>query len=108
MKTNYIDCSAEPRLKHAASGGAAVITIPADPHQFWAIDWVSWSYDAEPTDGRLAIEIGGAKVWEVDITAAGPGHIVFDKPLYEETHGKDLKVTLAAGGANGKVSIRYR
>ncbi len=69
---------------------------------------VAWSYSAAPTGGRLTVEDGAAVVFDLDITAAGPGHIAFPNPLRGEV-GQALTVKLAAAGASvvGKVNA-YR
>lgn len=110
MRQNFVDLSAEPSFAtaSAAAGSNAVITVSADADQFWAIDWISWSFDAEPTDGNLKVEIGGVTVWQVDITAAGPGHIEFCKPLYKGVAGQAAVVTLSGTDADKKLNVRYR
>jgi hypothetical protein len=109
MKNNYADNDAQPRFATdaEASGTAAVVTIPANTEEFWAIDWISWSYGGDPTGGNLQVSIGGTVVWQVDITIGGPGHIEFDKALYG-LKNQAVVVTLANGGVANKVNVRYR
>lgn len=109
MRHNFVD-DAQARLVTAAavSGSDAVITIALSDSQFWVLDWISYSYATAPTAGKLTVTIGGVLVYDVDITAAGSGHINFDWPLYQEAFGKAMVVTLANGTAAKKLNIRYR
>ena len=117
MRNNYADGDVQARFaKDAeASGTAAVVTIPADANNFWAIDWISWSYSDDPTNGQLTVSIGGTVVWQVDITVGGPGHIEFERPLYTNNRdggqpkkNEEVVVTLADGSVANKVNVRYR
>jgi len=87
----------------AASGNAAVITLPGVAGKRNAVSFLSWSYDAEPTSGRLTITDDGNTVFQVDITAAGPGFFSFPTPLLG-TLSKAVVITLADGSVNGKVN----
>lgn len=109
MKNNYADLEVQPKFaRNAQSAGTdAVVTIAADANEFWAIDWISWSYSADPVGGRLTVTIGGTVVWEVDITVGGPGHIEFLKPLYGSKNAA-VVITLKDGSATNKVNVRYR
>lgn len=118
MRNNYADKDAQPVLL-ADFGQPAntdvVLTVPADPDQFWAIDWILWSYDADVV-GILQIEFGGVKIIEHDITRGGPGLLEFhNQSLYhadgqkEAYKNEEMKVILkGSAGAVGKLSIRYR
>lgn len=109
MRNNYADPDAQPRFARntASAGTAAVVTIAAKADEFWAIDWISWSYSADPTAGRLTVEIAGTVVWEVDVTVGGPGHVEFTGPLYGAKN-QAVVVTLANGSVTQKVNVRYR
>lgn len=109
MKNNYADLDVQPKFvtDAEASGTAAVVTIAADNEEFWAIDWISWSYGGDPTSGNLQVSIGGVVVWQIDITVGGPGHIEFEKPIYG-LKNQAVVVTLANGGVANKVNVRYR
>lgn len=109
MRNNYADNDAQPNFltDAEASGTAAVVTIPANADEFWAIDWITWSYAGTPTNGNLQVSIGGVVVWQVDITVGGPGHIEFKRPLYGAKN-QAVVVTLANGGVANKVNVRYR
>lgn len=83
--------------------GRAALTDP-DPE----IAAIHWSYDAAPTGGRLSITIDTVVVYDVDITAAGPGAVSFgDGELKLPAVSTDLDITLAAGGAavTGKLNV---
>ncbi len=90
-----------------AANTAAVVTYAAVAGKRHAITGVYWSYDGAPTGGNLIIEDGsGTTVFSIDITAAGPGYIIF--PLAKAgSINTALIVTLAAAGASvtGKVSV---
>jgi hypothetical protein len=114
MFQNYADRDAMPQFIKditASAATAAVATKAADAKQFWCVDWVTWSYSAAPTGGKITIAINGVTVWEQDITAAGPGQFDFSKaPLYTGTLNQALTITLAsgAGAVVGKVCARIR
>ena len=119
MRNNYADNDALAKFEDtqtASGAGAAIVEIAASEDEFWCIDWISWSYDADPTAGSLKIEIGGTTVWWIDITSGGPGHIEFVRPIYTELRrdggqpklNEIVKVTLADGTVANKVNVRYR
>lgn len=111
--TNLEACATPVFARHyPAANTAAVITIAADAEQFWVLDWLMWSYSEVPTAGRLTVAIGGTTYIDLDITAAGPGPLRFEPPLYNPSFakGETMVITLAAGGGTctGKLSARYR
>lgn len=84
----------------------AVVTLAATSgasHYIWRVDW---SYSGAPTGGNLTITDGSATVFELDITAAGPGFVEFPSGR-AGTPGAALVVTLNAGGTGvlGKVNV---
>ena len=91
-----------------ASNTAAVVTYAAAGASVSnVIGGVAWSYNAAPTAGNLKVEDGsGTTVFTIDITAAGPGFMLFMRPM-KGTANTALIVTLAAGGSgvSGKVSV---
>jgi hypothetical protein len=91
-----------------ASNTNAVITYAAGAAGVrHCIGGVAWSYSASPTGGRLKIEDGsGNIVFDIDITAGGPGFVPFAQPL-QGTAATALIVTLTAGGSGiqGKVTV---
>lgn len=58
---------------------------------------VHWSYDGAPTGGKITVKDDGTAVFELDITAGGPGRAPL--PPVIGTANKDMVVELAAGGA---------
>lgn len=91
----------------AAANTAVVVTLAAVAGYRHYLAEIIWSYDGEPTGGRLTVSgIEGDDV-DVDITAAGPGPL-FLAPLAGEV-GAAVVVTLAAGGASvvGKLNVHY-
>lgn len=115
MRNNYADTCAAPKFLSkldAASNADAAVTQDADVAQFWVVDWVYCSYAGGTVTGKLTITIGGATVFETDITSTGPHQFLFDPPLYNpaETKNQALVITLGAGGSGvtGKVNARIR
>lgn len=89
------------------SNAAAVVTVAAVAAKCHAVSGVAWSYSGSPTSGSLTIENGsGTTVFSLDITAAGPGSVLFGKPMRGAANTA-LIVTLAAGGSGvvGKVNL---
>lgn len=69
---------------------------------------VSWSYDATPTTGNIKIKDGTSVIYDLDITAAGPGFQYFDPPK-QGSVGSSMTITLAsgAGSATGQLSASH-
>lgn len=89
------------------SNTAAVVTKAAVTGQKTYCAGVYWSYTAAPTNGNLKIEdVSGTTVFNLDITAAGPGFVQFEPPIFGTANSAFI-VTLAAGGSgiSGKVNI---
>jgi hypothetical protein len=94
----------------ASSNTAAVITIPADTDQFWGLWSILWSYDGDPTGGKVTVAFDGTTVMEFDITTGGPGQAIFDQLLHHLANkGEALVITLAAAGSGvtGKITVQY-
>jgi len=110
MNNNYADLDVMPVLSRdaEASGTPAIVTIAADPEEFWAIDWIAWSYAGTPTNGNLQVTINGVVVFSIDITAGGPGIFQFNRALYTGVKNQEVVITLADGGVANKVNVRYR
>jgi hypothetical protein len=90
----------------ATNTNAVITYAAAGAGQVNVISGVAWSYSAAPTGGRLKIEDGsGNIVFDIDITAAGPGFIPF-RPPKKGTANTALILTLYAGGSGvqGKVN----
>jgi hypothetical protein len=91
-----------------AANTAAVVTfasVEGRSHVIWAIEW---SYSAGPTGGSVTITDGGVVMLQLDITAGGPGSILFEPPK-KAYRGNAVVVTLAAGGAgiSGKLNVAH-
>jgi hypothetical protein len=92
-----IDASTDD-IHDVAANVASIVSYPATPTVYHVISGIAWSYNAAPTAGRLFIVMNGSTVFDIDITAAGPGFIPFDPPKRFGV-GDAVSVTLAAGGA---------
>lgn len=92
------------KLDAAANALASVTYAAVTGHRHHAVV-VAWSYSAAPTGGKLTIKDGVTAVFEVDITAAGPGSIPL--PPVRGTANTALVVELAAGGVavTGKLNV---
>lgn len=89
-----------------AIGTAAVVNYPAAGSGLSNfIGQITWSYDNLPTGGNLKIEDGsGNTIFSADITASGPGSIIFNPPKRGSAN-RALIVTLGGlSGVNGKLS----
>lgn len=95
-------------LHAPAANTAAVVTYAADTDEKHVIHGVAWSYSGGPTNGNLKIEdVSGTTIFTMDITAAGPGSIIFPRPIRGAAINTAMIVTLAAGGSgiSGKVNV---
>lgn len=91
-----------------ASGTACVVTLSALTREYRVVDWISYSYSASPTNGKLTVTIAGVTKYEIDITAAGPDHVdLSHAPIYGEKN-EAVVVTLADGTVNQKLTVRSR
>ncbi len=104
--TTLINPTAKITTEHVSNntlGEDAVVTVNAKPDQFWAIGRIDWSYSNATAGGKLTVAYAGSTGWEIDIVAAGPGHVAFKFPdfLYNDfTNNQQLVVTLHIGGCN--------
>lgn len=92
-----------------AAATNAVITLAAPgATKVNVISGVAWSYSAAPTGGRLRIEdVSGTTIFDIDITAAGPGYIPFVPPKKNAALNTAMIITLFSGGGavQGKVNV---
>jgi hypothetical protein len=111
---NSINVHEEPILDSTndavsgAAGASAAITYAAGGAGVQhCIGGVAWSYSAAPTGGGLKIEDGsGNIVFQIDITAAGPGFIPFTPPRKGAANTALIVTLFAPGGAVvGKLSV---
>ena len=79
---------------YPAAATAAVITKAAVAGRRWLIHNIQWSYSAAPTGGKLTITDGGTTIFDIDITAAGPGSV--DLTLKGSLNSA-VVITLASG-----------
>jgi hypothetical protein len=92
-----------------SSNAAATLNYAAAAGTNHCLGQVTWSYSGTPTGGNLKIEDGsGNTVFSMDITAGGPGNIVFGPPKRGSANTA-LIITLAAGGSgvSGKLSATH-
>jgi|GEM_PF-4037412 len=91
---------------------AAAITGPASASEVggraYVVAGIAWSYSGPPTGGRLTITDNAVIVFDLDVTAGGPGVVVFDPPI-RTADNKAMVITLTAGGVGitGKLNANY-
>jgi hypothetical protein len=93
-----------------ASGAAATITYAADPLEYHVLDWIVWSYNSDPTAGRLTVvdTTNSDTLLDIYITAAGPGGLFFSERGIKPPKGAALTITLADGLADKTLSAQNR
>ena len=91
-----------------AAATAAVLTFAAEPDAAHVVREVTWSYSASPTGGRLTIADGSDTIFDIDITAAGPGQALFGSGKQGHVNTA-MTITLAsgAGAVVGKVNASH-
>lgn len=91
-----------------AAATAAVLTFAAETDTAHVVWDICWSYSAAPTGGRLTIADGSDTVFDITITAAGPGQVQFPKGKQGRS-GRAMTITLAsgAGAVEGKVNASH-
>ena len=88
----------KPYTHAPSSNTAAVITVAAVPGVAHELEMIGWSYDAAPTGGNLKVESpSGTTLFELDITAAGPGFIPLSGSGLKCASGQAAIITLASG-----------
>ena len=89
----------------APTSGNAIITYPGFSGKANYITGVAWSYNGTPTSGNLTIADGATTIFNLDITAAGPGFIPFPYPKKGSISG-GMTVTLQTiSGILAKVDV---
>lgn len=89
----------------SAADADAVITIPAELNKRHVIAYgFSWSYDGDPTGGRIVIREGGTPGYDIDVTVSGPGFIPFYRRFAKNV---EVQIVLYAAGAGvvGKLNL---
>lgn len=94
----------------AANTNAVVTLAAAGTTQAHIIEQIVWSYDKTPTPGNITITNDGTAIFDIDITAAGPGSITFPGDVLKSTANKALVITLAAGGDSvfGNINVFHK
>jgi len=75
-----------------------VITFGAVAGVRHVVSGFAWSYDADPTGGRITITSGGVALFDMDVTTGGAGKIEFPRGKVGGA-GLDYVLTIYAGGA---------
>lgn len=91
----------------AASGSDSVVSLAAATGVTNVVDWVTWSYATAPTSGALTIT-DGTTSFSIDVTASGPGQLLFGERGWGAVAAAAVTVTLADGTAAKKLSVGYR
>lgn len=87
---------------HATAAAATLVSVALASGT--ELSGISWSYSAAPTGGRLRLLEGATVVFDIDITAAGPGYIPFHRPKRLAAAGT-IELAAAGAGVIGKVNV---
>ena len=94
----------------AAAGSDCVITLTAVADEQHVLDWLAWSYDADPTSGSLTVvdTTNSITHFTVAITAAGPG--IFNFAERGLRCAKNATIVITLGGTVGakRLSLQRR
>lgn len=94
-------------MNNAAANTAVTVTVAALADKYHVLHKIVWSYNNTVTAGGMYVQNGaGNNVFEIDITASGPGGLDFN---YDFSANTALIVTLKAAGAStaGRLNIEY-
>jgi hypothetical protein len=93
-----------------ASGSNSVITLNAVANEYNVLDWVTWSYATAPTSGGLTIvdSTNNTTLLAADITASGPGQLVFGDRGMVAPISTEVTITLLDGTAAKKLTVQKR
>ena len=86
------------------AGAAATVAISSVAGVHTYLGGVIWSYSAAPTGGKLTVESAAGTLFEVDISGAGPGQVVFHQPLALGTGAVTLTLAAPGGAVVGKLN----
>ncbi len=91
---------------YPGSNAAAIATLSAVALFRHVIHKIVWSYNGDPTGGRITITDGGVTVFDINITKGGPGSLHMSTPFAVNSA---VVVTLAAGGSGvtGKLNVEH-
>lgn len=92
--------------KTSGTAADAVVEYDAAAGFRHIISGLAWSYNTAPAAGRIKVEDGAETLFDLDITADGPGQIHFE-PNLRGTTGEAMTITLYSGGAGvtGKLNV---
>jgi hypothetical protein len=96
--------------KAEATAAEAKVEVAANADQTWNVLMILWSYSQAPVGGSLKIEQDDVEIFDVDVTASGPGFLPFGQTGLVLTKGSKLEVMLSGAGAGttGKLNVIYR
>ncbi len=87
---------------------AAQVALAATADVKWAIDQITYGYDAVPTGGFVEIKETSTTVFKVPIVDSGPGVIYFPKSF---VGGAGLAITInladPGGAINSFLNVQY-
>jgi len=94
----------------AASGGDCVLTLNAVANNYNVLDWIVWSYAADPTSGEVKVvdTTNNTTLLSMDVTVGGPGQIVFGDRGLVAPKGAALEITMVDGNTTKKLSVQSR
>jgi len=100
----YVETGRPAWWSAPAANTQAVLNFAGVPNQRHAIYKILWSYDGDPTGGRIdVVDAGGNRLaGPFYVTSGGVGFIPI---LVAGPHGGALRVLLSAGGAGVSGSI---
>lgn len=88
------------------TGADAVAELPVT-QRAWVIAGFEWSYDADPTDGRVRVVCNGQEYVNLDITTGGPGFEDYTPPeRYPAKQAVQIILHNGGPGVTGKVRIK--
>lgn len=100
----------------ASANTDVVITLAATSGTVWFINWIDFSYSADPTGGELTVAYGGTTLFSTYITkggASGPLRLNLSRPI-PRVSGVEVPdavvITLKAGGSGiiGRLNVQYQ
>lgn len=97
----------QTNVMSAAANTQVDLVVAQRPGHNICVSGIAWSYNDDPTNGRLWVTIGAITVFDIDITQSGPGFFPFVPPVESQS---EVQIHLAAAGAGvvGKLSLLGR
>ena len=90
-----------------AGGAEVILTFAAVAEATHVIGGIAWSYSDTPSGGGLEIYCSDTSEvhFSVNVTAGGPGHLRFDRPLrFPRNAPVNIKLEAPGGAVVGKVN----